>query len=572
MKKLINLVTTALVFGTLLPTTLASICFEHNNIFAPQQLTPSEDSDCWAETDALSSSLNHISKETSSSSSSSSSSPSSLNHISMDTSTSTDPITVHFTCQGASDSTCDKAQNAFKLATQRISTIINFVSPITVNASFLPICDIEPSICPTGYQVLGAAAPTKSFVLQDDDGVQRVYPQALTRQFTNLPSFFNFAEYDIQAKFNSEASFWFSEDEGSVPTTSTDFNYVVLHELFHGLGIVSAWQDYIGQGYLTPDPNLEQDENSNAYVFSGFLETAYDRFLYDPTAGQYLTLQTRQMDRYGMQVTEGQTDPDGVINDDDADDAASNLGDIDQDYEVTNRTAIAIPFPIDISVPATTIFQESYVSHLSHVSRKTTSRLRKYKASKDILLSSFRTSDRLTSLASEIGLRATSATLPPLIFAPLTSDNTTSALNQSFSIESGLSPFRPGSSLNHFDYKTYSTSGDNLTAEFLLTWLVNPGVSLQTLINASDNAQAKAPKTQDSYSLATVNSTGIGPGLVHMMASIGYKMNVPLPDVLLDFDRQLPPKTVKAKSGATSYQPFSPLVLGLLLLSIYLCK
>ncbi|OLL24988.1 hypothetical protein NEOLI_003605 [Neolecta irregularis DAH-3] len=131
--------------------------------------------------------------------------------------------------------------------------------------------------------LIGSAAPARTIPLEDEDNVIRFYPQALIKQF-NLTSALLYGPYDIQAIFNSDSEFSFDD---SITTNQSDFRYVSLHELIHGLGFTSAWDDYVNTAdpvsitphllFVYPDPSKH-----NVH-FAGFIENAFDRFIQTPT-------------------------------------------------------------------------------------------------------------------------------------------------------------------------------------------------------------------------------------------------------------------------------------------------
>ncbi|KAI8394091.1 uncharacterized protein BYT42DRAFT_30326 [Radiomyces spectabilis] len=55
---------------------------------------------------------------------------------------------------------------------------------------------------------LGGSSTTRSIPLLSDDGMLRMHPQALVKQF-GLNRHPTFAPYDIQSLFNADAPFWF---------------------------------------------------------------------------------------------------------------------------------------------------------------------------------------------------------------------------------------------------------------------------------------------------------------------------------------------------------------------------
>ncbi|KAJ3105389.1 hypothetical protein HDU97_008143 [Phlyctochytrium planicorne] len=150
-----------------------------------------------------------------------------------------------------------------------------------------------------------------------------MYPSALARQYEpNDPSFDDPNMIDISAAFNADAPWWFggveddqgesisyeyqtrsqvdgyswsfwSQQPGDMPPYKKkvfDLEQVVMHELMHGLGIISSWYEWIGGDTLVPGyPVLSEPTTSNN--FSGIsLSKSYifDKFLFDSRAGIWM--------------------------------------------------------------------------------------------------------------------------------------------------------------------------------------------------------------------------------------------------------------------------------------------
>jgi hypothetical protein len=114
---------------------------------------------------------------------------------------------IDFTCY-ASNHTCQRARQAFERAGDIISQAITFTTPIMVNATYVPFCHTLQE-CPKGNIVtLGGSYPARTMALAKEDGIFRLYPQALVKQMELDPPP-AFAKYDIVSLFNAEAPFWF---------------------------------------------------------------------------------------------------------------------------------------------------------------------------------------------------------------------------------------------------------------------------------------------------------------------------------------------------------------------------
>ncbi|CAG8719575.1 17768_t:CDS:2, partial [Funneliformis caledonium] len=172
---------------------------------------------------------------------------------------------------------CEKVKSSFEEAGRIISSTLILNTPILINAMFHSM---------ESPKILGAAGPFRSMPMKDDDGFERLYPQSLVKQF-QLDVHPEFAPVDIVADFNSLVPFWF---EGDPPITSiqTGFLELILHELMHGLGFASAWNDYINDDVVvaaTPEivgltTETTLPDSSAKFVFNGFQERVLDKYLF----------------------------------------------------------------------------------------------------------------------------------------------------------------------------------------------------------------------------------------------------------------------------------------------------
>ncbi|CAJ0879198.1 8860_t:CDS:2 [Entrophospora sp. SA101] len=87
---------------------------------------------------------------------------------------------------------------------------------------------------------VGQAGPSRWIGMKSEDGIVRLYPQSLVKQF-QLKTNPEFSPADIIAEFNSDVDFWFEDDATPIKPTQYGFLYMTLHEFIHGLGFVSIW-------------------------------------------------------------------------------------------------------------------------------------------------------------------------------------------------------------------------------------------------------------------------------------------------------------------------------------------
>ncbi|CAG8530805.1 566_t:CDS:2 [Acaulospora colombiana] len=208
---------------------------------------------------------------------------------------------IHFTCGIKNSSLCAKVNAALEEAGNIISSTLTLNTPINLNASFLDFCKNFGKCGGSGLVMLGGATPARTIPLQDDDGLVRLYPQALVKQF-QYQHHPQFSPFDITAMFNSAGSnYWFQGDPPICPDQQ-DFLYVVLHEIIHGLGFASSWQDYINNvpEALTPDISISSTDDSSKCTFSfdGFLESAFDKYLVILPTGQRTSAITGELNQF----------------------------------------------------------------------------------------------------------------------------------------------------------------------------------------------------------------------------------------------------------------------------------
>ncbi|KAI8887801.1 hypothetical protein K501DRAFT_241517 [Backusella circina FSU 941] len=200
---------------------------------------------------------------------------------------------ITFHCQDTSNTTCHKAKQAFERVGDMISQMILFKQPIKVNATLASFCKLDNQRCDEKMITLGGSCPSRSIPLLNKDGVFRLHPQALVKQF-ELEERPLFAPFDIISVFNVDAPFWFE------------------HEFMHGLGFYSGWNQYLSnQDSITPDPSpfltnqwiQTLSPGSNAIHPAPFIESALDRLIHILPLNMSLSDLTHQMNAIGGDMT-----------------------------------------------------------------------------------------------------------------------------------------------------------------------------------------------------------------------------------------------------------------------------
>ncbi|CAG8612199.1 4370_t:CDS:2 [Cetraspora pellucida] len=208
-------------------------------------------------------------------------------------------IQMDFTCD--SNDTCAKAKKAFETAANIISTKIILTTPILVNASFVNLS--------------GAAGPSRFIPLKDKDGVTRLYPQALAKQF-QFDTHPEYSKYDITAAFTSVGNrFWFQGDPSPPTNQQVDIVLAIVHEMMHGLGLLSSWDNFFKPDIpdaLTPFPSFimsidgpDTPPKNGTITFTGFQETALDRYLVFTEDGTPISTVTSNINQFAGGVNSG---------------------------------------------------------------------------------------------------------------------------------------------------------------------------------------------------------------------------------------------------------------------------
>jgi hypothetical protein len=188
-------------------------------------------------------------------------------------------IEIDLTCTTA-ESTCSMVMDTFVTASDYLTNIIKFNTPIKIQATFTSFCT-NMNDCDKVHQTLGQARVTRYHQLRGDDGKVRLYPQALVKQISQTAKKTSFHESDILADFNSDANFYFQSQGGKISNQQSDFLFVVSHELIHGLGFASLYNDYFSESTPTalfPNPQTATYNDGTAKI-SNFFESVFDKYV-----------------------------------------------------------------------------------------------------------------------------------------------------------------------------------------------------------------------------------------------------------------------------------------------------
>ncbi|KAL1925198.1 uncharacterized protein VTP21DRAFT_81 [Calcarisporiella thermophila] len=193
-------------------------------------------------------------------------------------------FSVDLQCIASSDF-CIKAKNNLARASEILAQHLSIKEPIRVSATFLPFCSKDANknqdVCKKSGMMpsVGGALPARMLLLQDDDNMLRVYPQALVKQMDISPRP-QFNQYDILMEFNSELPWHFLEDGPKLKySNQTDFTHAVLHEMLHGLGFLSVFLEYPPNGkVLIPGGSAHLAAPSSGEVATYF-EGVFEKYM-----------------------------------------------------------------------------------------------------------------------------------------------------------------------------------------------------------------------------------------------------------------------------------------------------
>ena len=129
------------------------------------------------------------------------------------------------------------AQAAFQAAVDIWETVLSSSITIKVQANWMPL----------GSNTLGSAGPSNFYANFTNAPTTDYYASALADQISGVDQ--DPGGFDINSNFNSSFD-WYLGTDGNTPFNQIDLVSVVLHELGHGLGIISSqsYNSFTGLG------------------------------------------------------------------------------------------------------------------------------------------------------------------------------------------------------------------------------------------------------------------------------------------------------------------------------------
>ncbi|KAL2915841.1 hypothetical protein HK105_204542 [Polyrhizophydium stewartii] len=223
------------------------------------------------------------------------------------------PFQFTFSCADASVAVCESARLGFERAGALIANSLQIATTINVQATFRSFCNAAGKArnCDLG-NTLGQAAAAAYFSAKLDNASEwAFYPQALIKQMQPDHSL-QFNQYDIVAEFNADFPFFFRNSNRTILANETDFEFVVCHELTHGLGFDTAWASYYtvysgmtrDSSYLAPLVYLRGSNLNSAVVTSFEPINIWDMYVQRSADSQALSALARTITSFGGVGTE----------------------------------------------------------------------------------------------------------------------------------------------------------------------------------------------------------------------------------------------------------------------------
>ncbi|GAN11185.1 hypothetical protein MAM1_0498c10743 [Mucor ambiguus] len=196
----------------------------------------------------------------------------------------TETVQVKLYCE-VDQQFCGKVERSLKLAAASFAQVVNLKNKIVFQASYYSFCKTTCS-----NNTYGWGTPSSQFTLisLNEADSNFIYPQALAKQLTLFTDSSNWANYDVAIDLNHDmymnavnydkvgdwngmgipptGAYWFSNDK-SIEDYQVDMEYLILHQMIHGLGMVSSWAPYFSdtnspfqkllKGLIAPEDSLK---------------------------------------------------------------------------------------------------------------------------------------------------------------------------------------------------------------------------------------------------------------------------------------------------------------------------
>ncbi|KAI8332849.1 hypothetical protein BC941DRAFT_455333 [Chlamydoabsidia padenii] len=440
-----------------------------------------------------------------------------------------DLVSVELLCI-LDDQFCSKVLGALQTAAQEFTLVVHLKTKLVIRAAYYEFCE---HIC--ANDTYGLGAPSSQFTLPFKDGdMNFIYPQALAKQLSPYEYTTSWAYHDVMIELNHDpymnvinmdtllkhgdedgnsygnnsnnikwngtgippfGKYWFKGDPAIQPY-QIDFEYILLHEILHGMGFVSSWAAYFDNNaspfhtlldgifdpadlqFVTPSPYWSVQPPSGPTFVTGFQPNMiFDKFLF---------------------ITPPTTTPTGSNHT-----SLMELGFTMQDFCVPGDEAFILHF--------VRAFQKSTQSQQARrlYSMLTEEHALTFQFGPTLVKNHNSTSNDTYNIVDYLNDVYTHMDL-------LTGEQTLNALNHH---EQSGRLFRPGVTIAHV--------GNELrdTPDFVMTATYRPGKTLQQWV---DEVYATVPvihykaALNESTTVDRVYKSPIGPGILRILDALGY--------------------------------------------------
>ncbi|CAO3675581.1 unnamed protein product [Rhizopus stolonifer] len=419
-----------------------------------------------------------------------------------------DPL-VQYDLECKADETfCNKVSKAVGAAIDEFTRVVNIKNSLLIKVSYYSFCEVACSNDTYGWGI-----PTSQFTLPFEEGadLNYVYPQALAKQLAPYSSTSVWSQYDVEITINhdvymnavdmdqatedgwngskvpSNGKFWFLNDT-EILDFQIDFRIIILHELLHGLGLLSAWAAYfltnkspfkslvdgiidpLELQLVTPGPYWYINQDTGPAYITGFQPTMiFDKYLMVVDSSFSNTTQISSLSTLSFDMQNFCVD--------------------------TNNDAFIINF-----IRLFNAANQSTTAHKLWVSLSQPETLRFQFQPPQVANSSYNLNSYLNQTYQNMTLMTGKN-----LFTEVSYETTDPAIN------------RPGLMMAHLDDRYAET------VDFLMTQDYPLGNTLDTLVNRYYNAipHIRYNTTTNHTKVETYRSP-IGPGILRMLDSIGY--------------------------------------------------
>lgn len=179
------------------------------------------------------------------------------------------PFTFHLTCTSKEEN-CDHVRRNLESAGIKIGQLLMITTSIQVQVEYFSFLEsTRNSIICAPKGTLGTGRPSSYYIARSKETKQWIkYPSALAIQLLK-PSQIKSGN-NIILQLNSDSEFFFGDSDKKIEPTEHDIEAVIVHELAHGLGILSNWQVIDEESVLIPG-FVENDKSISWYATFTYL-------------------------------------------------------------------------------------------------------------------------------------------------------------------------------------------------------------------------------------------------------------------------------------------------------------